>query len=276
MKGGFCQRAASEYNGEYYTGPSLDGSRTFVIAEDIFRSITKSAFLGKHPLFLAGHSRGGAAVIYVAQKLQKIGVSVDGMFLFDAVDRTLRRDVNVQMVPRNVKATYHARRNVALNSYFENGLISSRKKYRDSFSSFANVNPADRDDILKQYIKYIRLDNAMRVRMRSDNIASLEGLGIDFSNCGIGVAAPCSADEARLPCRYSEAFFLGSHGALGGSPIGEQDGAWASKRDQALFDVIRQNDRAAMADVWSWMQSCFSEARLGLHNAARTEMAARK
>jgi hypothetical protein len=52
------------------------------------------------PLFLAGHSRGGAAVIWVANLLKRDAIEVDGMFLLDAVDRTASLK-SVEKIPGN-------------------------------------------------------------------------------------------------------------------------------------------------------------------------------
>lgn len=59
-------------------------------------------------VFLAGYSRGGAGVICVAQQLAKDGVKVNGMALFDPVDRAL--GVNAADIPTNVEHVVYARR----------------------------------------------------------------------------------------------------------------------------------------------------------------------
>lgn len=72
-------------------------------------------------VFLAGYSRGAAGVVHVAYLLERMGIAVDGLFLFDAVDRSTAigdslPTGNVDVVPRNVVATYHAMRSPSAES----------------------------------------------------------------------------------------------------------------------------------------------------------------
>jgi len=83
-------------------------------------------------VFLAGYSRGAATVVEVAALLEPEGITVDAMFLFDAVDRSWRiGDTlpagNVDVVSRNVLQTYHARRDPRAESRlsFENTATSA-------------------------------------------------------------------------------------------------------------------------------------------------------
>jgi pimeloyl-ACP methyl ester carboxylesterase len=73
------------------------------------------------PIFLAGHSRGGAIVIAAARRLQAHSISVDAMFLFDAVDRSIAIS-HTDVIPANVRVAYHALRAPAVGSrtYFGN------------------------------------------------------------------------------------------------------------------------------------------------------------
>lgn len=66
-------------------------------------------------IFLAGYSRGGAAVIDVCNRLYRMGIRVDCLMLYDAVDMSTRM-TNVQMVPPNVAVCYHAMRSDATRS----------------------------------------------------------------------------------------------------------------------------------------------------------------
>jgi len=91
MAGGFCDQMRKKFHGWYHRGPTLAGRETYTIANIVYGAIKKYGLLGKEPLFLAGHSRGGAAVIYVAWQLKKSGHSVDALFLFDAVERSATR-----------------------------------------------------------------------------------------------------------------------------------------------------------------------------------------
>ena len=55
---------------------------------------------------LSGYSCGGAAVIAAARWLQRLGLIVDALFLFDAVDRSL--PVDGYIISSNVKQACHA------------------------------------------------------------------------------------------------------------------------------------------------------------------------
>ncbi len=276
MLDSFCCRMEKEFAGKYHRGPVTVGTDTYFIADHVYDAIRADPMFGKRPLFLAGHSRGGAGVIYIAQRLKDDGVFVDGMFLFDAVDRTITTK-NVQTVPRNVRLIFHARRDTSLATYFEWGANDARQKFwvcqNAHQEDWAFACAAE----LQTATKYQRLDDAMKVRMRAITIVkSPEGSGINFGNCGLGLNPACTVEEVRWPCEYSEQIFLGSHGAIGGSPIGEQDGSWNSDEDKMLFSIIQNNDRAAMNSVWSWVESNFRAAHLGLHDSPFYKQASSK
>lgn len=269
MAGGFCKKMNKQFGGHYFRGPDITGRQTYDIAKTVFGEIKANSQLGRESLFLAGHSRGGATVIDVAKRLQKDGRPVDALFLFDAVDKTANfRDT--KLVPRNVKVTYHARRDTSISNYFEWGARNSRREFEDCLKTQvpkSNHTPCEGKRLTA--VKYRRLDDAMKVRMRASYIRSLDdGMGIDFGNCGLGLEAANGLEE--IVPRYLETLFLGSHGALGGSPIGEQDGAWRSKEDQVRFESIKQSDRAAIASVWAWMSKNFDESQLKLHAGVRS------
>jgi hypothetical protein len=83
-------------------------------------------------VYLGGYSRGAAGVVHVAYLLQDMHIPVDGMFLFDAVDRSYfigdsLRTGNVDVVPANVRAVRHARRHPAGESResFDNTALRS-------------------------------------------------------------------------------------------------------------------------------------------------------
>jgi hypothetical protein len=68
-----------------------------------------TAFIGGQTgsVFLVGWSRGAAACIQVAHDLGP-DRSIDGMFLFDAVDQDGSTNSNLNYIPSNVKTVYHA------------------------------------------------------------------------------------------------------------------------------------------------------------------------
>ena len=68
----------------------------------------------RRQLFMVGHSRGAAIIIHAARLLVSRGITVEAMFLFDAVARNLSLDAAV--IPSNVRHCYHAMRDPAGNS----------------------------------------------------------------------------------------------------------------------------------------------------------------
>lgn len=60
------------------------------------------------PVYLAGYSRGGAAVVAVAAMLARDNVKIAGLALFDAVDRAL--GATADEIPTNVERAIYARR----------------------------------------------------------------------------------------------------------------------------------------------------------------------
>jgi len=70
----------------------------------------------KTPINLVGHSRGGAACIYVAPELHKQDIPVHSMLLFDAVDRTA--GIDSTRIPPNVGYCLHLMRDPSLVTFF--------------------------------------------------------------------------------------------------------------------------------------------------------------
>lgn len=102
---------------EYRRGPTWDGLATTTIMLEGLAWVKKT---WKHEqqwatpenptrIFLAGYSRGGAAVIQLAYHLGKVGIPVHAMFLYDAVDRSLLAEADT--IPKNVASCFHALRN---------------------------------------------------------------------------------------------------------------------------------------------------------------------
>ncbi|PID35340.1 MAG: hypothetical protein CR964_00115 [Rhodobacterales bacterium] len=123
----------------YLRGPSMAG----MVTKSLSNIVTSAAvtYYGaikvattfskeKKPprLFLAGYSRGGAAVIDAAYDLKSKGIPVRALLLFDAVDRTHTISSRVDVIPENVEYCFHAMRDPATESrsYFGNCGTSSR------------------------------------------------------------------------------------------------------------------------------------------------------
>jgi hypothetical protein len=100
---------------QYHQGPWYEGFDMGLIVDKAYTFVRLSrAAQPQAKVYLTGYSRGGAGVIAVADRLSDDGVNVDGMVLFDAVDRSLA--VNSKEVPRNVLQLVHARRDPLTNS----------------------------------------------------------------------------------------------------------------------------------------------------------------
>jgi hypothetical protein len=106
--------AARPGSGKYFHGPypgGLGTDRIAGLAVDYIRSNIN--YEDPEPIFLVGHSRGGASCIRVAEILDA-EEWIDAMFLFDAVRMTTR--VDTECIPRNVKRVYHAIRDPRIGS----------------------------------------------------------------------------------------------------------------------------------------------------------------
>lgn len=112
MKDSFVSRicrATRSLRKKYYRGPDWKGFggnlvRPATVSEEVQRLLEQSG--QSDPIFLTGYSRGGAIVIHAARLLHKSGIEVEGMFLFDAVERSIM--LKAKSIPDNVKHCYHA------------------------------------------------------------------------------------------------------------------------------------------------------------------------
>lgn len=99
---------------QYIRGPGFDGVDMFALIGKGYEFIHLHKF--KKPnakVLLTGYSRGGAGVVGVAQRLKRDNILVDGMILFDPVNRS--QTSSTDDVPNNVLNMVQARR--ATRSY---------------------------------------------------------------------------------------------------------------------------------------------------------------
>jgi hypothetical protein len=168
-----AQTASTQENNRWHEGPDPSGHIRYndltAIAVEAIRlhREERAARSDAAQVFLGGYSRGAAGIVHVAYLLEDMHIDVDGMFLFDAVDRSVHigdslRAGNVDVVPANVRAVYHARRHPGGES-------------RESFSN--------------------------------------------------------TATRAATSGAYREAFFLTTHGGMGGTPWGATGLLPAARRD---------------------------------------------
>src|SRR4051794_31599940 len=97
----FCNQIAHQLGAaaRYERGPSTEGYRVHERGERAAKFLENGRRKGRR-LMLAGYSRGGSAAIMGAEILQKQGIRVDAMFLFDPVARHASKGGTV--VPGNV------------------------------------------------------------------------------------------------------------------------------------------------------------------------------
>jgi len=125
MKNSHCNRLVKEWRGlgkaQYFRGPKLYGNECPREATDTVNFVRsmRQQWGDHNPVFLAGHSRGGIAVIEAARRLQAYEIDVDCMILYDAVDRCFQ--IGANSVPANVKCVIHAMRSPATLSRIEFG-----------------------------------------------------------------------------------------------------------------------------------------------------------
>lgn len=272
----------------YFRGPDLLSAikSTGGTAQTVFRKIMQEEFppallapgqrqAPRSPIFLAGHSRGGAAVVRVAQMLGEQGIVVDGMFLFDAVDRTIFLD-SVQEVPKNVRQCYHAVRNEGAELVMDHEVRALWKLCTEApgFDVLRREYVRTGSGTFEQFL--LRRSTAMRhqwpalataAKAWSDKLGSLGRLRVAMRN-SFGVAA--TTDGQLVPSipfgncarqfdpavKHKVAEFACSHGAIGGTP-------WTN-----LGREIEELDRAGSVQVWTWMAGFMRECGLRAGRAA--------
>jgi dienelactone hydrolase len=109
MLGSFCDQLRRADNSTYLRGPSLFGWETSDIADIAVNAVRSARRNSGDSVMLAGHSRGGCAVILAAKRLQALNIDVSAMFLFDAVDIQASDPSLSRTVPSNVAFVAHAR-----------------------------------------------------------------------------------------------------------------------------------------------------------------------
>jgi hypothetical protein len=263
-------------NAHYFRGPStLSALKTTSGAADaVLQTLMAHEFpptieapgqrlAPRSKIFLAGHSRGGAAVVRVAQILAAQDIEVEAMFLFDAVDRTVFLP-DVQTVPGNVRNCFHALRNegaevvlahetAALWTKLQQspGFNELRDEYRRSGSGPFETFLARRSASMSS--RYPALNMAVRawsakqqtyagMKAAMRNSFTVEGApSIPFGNCAVA---------ADPKCRYIAQSFACSHGAVGGVP-------WTE-----LGPEVAAIDRDGARRVMAWMASNVQGHRL--------------
>ena len=114
----FVKKLSTQWRSDlrfYNRGPAFWGTATKQLGNDAAAFVaerwkTVLAHSGTPFVFLAGYSRGGAAVIHASRELKKKGINVTCMLLYDPVDSTPTLALDVRTVPSNVVRCYRAYR----------------------------------------------------------------------------------------------------------------------------------------------------------------------
>ncbi len=114
MESSFCSQLDQKLGAQsfYLRGPKLFGHEVRDEATAVYQWL-KSAYEKDNSvrLMLAGYSRGASAAIMASEMLERDGIPVDSLFLFDAVARHTFPGGTV--IPANVGYSRHARRSLA-------------------------------------------------------------------------------------------------------------------------------------------------------------------
>ena len=215
FRNSFCYRLATELgqgSARYFQGPKVLGLETSALASRVADEIRRLPLTEK--VFLCGYSRGGAAVIAAAKRVNR---PIEAMFLFDAVDRTI--DLSTDVIPKNVAAAYNAIRDPKFAEKFEKEVDQKASALTKELTTF--VVAADFRTI-KAAASYVS------TKVKDLDFKYNKHRYTAFDNTGL---------KADPPCRLSIKAFPGTHGAMGGLPwpevetdrdVANQVGAWMS------------------------------------------------
>ena len=300
MERGFCKQLSLKLGkqAKYMRGPRVDGLNTFDIADKMLEAIleyyysepidltvnnSKQVDINQiiadalkpktaKPIFLAGHSRGGCAVIYIAQKLKEKGINVKAMFLFDAVARTHRGlltnlihvgvggvglavravgvaanvawhgESNFDEIPDNVEKCYHAMRDRTLVDYYKKPLqllTNQCVKVLPAGNRFVIITDTT-NRVCLELPALIKKDSQNRSLTRTEFVDGEKTF--DFDNCGTK-----ADNDSRLDIRT----FKGYHGTMGGaitatSPLKEQ--RILAPNDDML--TLQQENVLSQVNIW--------------------------
>lgn len=186
-------------------------------------------------VFIGGFSRGAYSALIAAHKLEERGIPVDGLFLFDAVDRSSASDHYGDRLPDTVVRAYHAIRSNDANS-------------RNSFGRLPNLITSRAPNLLVQAFKGTHgaiggwpqgEDDYMRVggepnKGKSATKTLSSGLKTAFPSAGLAInAANTLGSQPNKPKYVVGETAMGMHWETNVSPA--------------------ENEQA-VSSVWTWMQ----------------------
>lgn len=208
FKGSFCQTIAAQLGRKqavYFEGPKIMGLETGDLAEKVARAVKNCS--SSEPIFLCGFSRGGAAVIAAAKRINR---KVEALFLFDAVDRAL--GVSTDVIPRNVAKAYHAIRDPKFAEKHEAEVA------QDAVDLLKNMTKASLG------LNFPTVASAFPTVASAVKLASSKIKDLDFKyNKHRYTAFGNTGLKADPPCRLFIHPYSATHGAMGGLPSDEVD-----------------------------------------------------
>lgn len=212
MAGSYCNQLhfQNRDNAFYKRGPNLSGYGTETSGEEAANFLSRAFTSDKETrLFLAGYSRGGSAALSAAHYLAEKKIKVAGIFLFDPVNR---RYGGGKGIPGNVKYSRTACRDLESSA-----AKSAIKKYEGTVDS--------------------GFGNPMRPGFGRENFNPLTS-----DSCGIPGVAPVSVSRANVELgrdggKHHQAYFLASHGAMGGVGWNIQEDLIAQKHVAAWMNA---------------------------------------
>ncbi|MCR9260218.1 MAG: thioesterase domain-containing protein [Pseudomonadaceae bacterium] len=222
MNGSFCKQL-NNMTGDrsiYNRGPSLLGTELSTIVDEIYLEIRRRP--ESEPVYLCGYSRGGAAAVIVARKINPRPVRA--MFLFDAVDRAIIS--TGEKISGNVQNVYHAIRDREFARKYEDEVATTRKQLDKANAALSAKNTGNRirsallggdPKATAQVRNRINAHAVPRNKDRDLKWKTRNATGLspsNFGNTGLSVLPPGKYDTAK---------FAGSHGALGGLPWSDHE-----------------------------------------------------
>lgn len=244
MSRGFCMTLKKQNADrvEYLRGPTTSGLTTWMIGDAMLAFI--KADRAKYPgmrILLGGHSRGGAAAIYVARKLKEEKITVHGMVLFDAVRRAIQKSpaqiageivtgshgiptmLAVQVVRAVVEAGLDAFGSHPIDKIPSNVERALHVVRDERFSYFFLDTPEWKglyekgrsgvhDPLFNMRVaEFSRMHNEMRNACRFNCMEFGVPTGFSFGNTGLSAEPGCHFTKPEK--------FLATHGAMGGAPL---------------------------------------------------------
>jgi pimeloyl-ACP methyl ester carboxylesterase len=206
MANSFCTQIGQQLGGasgvmaDYQRGPTGEGARTGQKGREAAAILKRVHGLDRNAqLFLAGYSRGGSAAIIAAETLQKDGVPVKALFLFDPVARHMCSGGEV--IPANVRRAYVAYRalDADIVARYEATISAGGAPMPDKIGKFSVWKAATLFNPVGAAIEYVTNGNPIRPT---------------FGKTATQMAGPRFREDGKASMVVKT--FRGSHGALGG------------------------------------------------------------